>query len=200
MIEQPAHRQADGRDDADLVVLAQAGSAEAFGVLYDRHASGVGRALASFAGPDRDLLDDLVQDVFVRVATSLHTYVPRRPFNHWLYTVALNVGRNHARRRSGRPEVARDPADLAELAGAGVAPIDVDDALLPASLMRMVAALPVAMREVVSLRVGGDLAYADVAELLGIPEGTARRRMHQALAQLKQRLDDESSRRSEGDE
>lgn len=183
MIEQAAHRAVAGRDDADLVVLAQAGSAEAFGALYDRHAAGVGRALASYAGPDRDQLDDLVQDVFVRVATSLHTYVPARPFNHWLYTVALNVGRNHARRRAGRPEVARDPADLVELAGAATAPTD---ALLPASLMQMVAELPAGLRDVVSLRVGGDLAYADIGELLGIPEGTARRRMHQALSRLKQ--------------
>jgi len=164
--------------------MAQAGSAEAFGALYDRHAAGVGRALASFAGPDRDQLDDLVQDVFVRVATSLHTYVPARPFNHWLYTVALNVGRNHARRRAGRPEVVRDPADLVEMAGAA---IPATDALLPASLMQMVAELPAGLRDVVSLRVGGDLAYADIGELLGIPEGTARRRMHQALSRLKQR-------------
>lgn len=184
MIEQAAHRAVAGRADADLVVMAQAGSAEAFGALYDRHAAGVGRALASFAGPDRDQLDDLVQDVFVRVATSLHTYVPARPFNHWLYTVALNVGRNHARRRAGRPEVVRDPADLVEMAGAA---IPATDALLPASLMQMVAELPAGLRDVVSLRVGGDLAYADIGELLGIPEGTARRRMHQALSRLKQR-------------
>jgi len=67
-------------------------------------------------------------------------------------------------------------------------------------LMRMVSALPVALQDVVSLRVGGDLAYADIGELLGIPEGTARRRMHQAMTRLKQWLDPEPTRRSGGDD
>lgn len=166
------------RDDAELARLAAAGSAEAFGALYDRHAPGVARALASFAGPDRDLLDDLLQDVFLRVARGLPDYAPTHPFAHWLYTIALNVGRNHARRRP--PPV---PVDVAMLEAVPAPPApDLADA---ATLMALMARLPVHLREVAALRAGPDLAYGEIAELLGIPEGTARRRMHQALARLR---------------
>ena len=60
-----------------------------------------------------------------------------------------------------------------------------DNAADVATLTRMVAQLPMAMREVVSLRVGSDMAYGDIAELLGIPEGSARSRMHNAIRILR---------------
>lgn len=166
--------------DADLVVAAQHGSTQAFTALYDRHAPGVARALASFAGPDRDLVDDLVQDVFLRVVRGLPSYTPRRPFVNWLYTIALNVGRNHARRSAAVRAVDLDEAgDIEAPPGEG--------AEVPALLMRLVAGLPAAMQEVVSLRVGSDLAYGEIATLLGIPEATARSRMHGAVDLLRKR-------------
>ena len=61
--------------DAELVIRSQKGSASAFGEIYDRYSPGVARALASFAGPDRDLLDDLTQDVFLRVIRNLASYI-----------------------------------------------------------------------------------------------------------------------------
>jgi len=181
-----------GLDDERLVALARDGSSEAFAEIYDRHAPGVARALASFAGTDRDLLDDLVQDVFLRVARGLSSYEPSRPFAHWLYTVALNVGRNHARRSATVIPV--DPADLDSLSAAGG---ESDEALsLTRSVARLVARLPLAMREVVSLRVGSEMSYGEIADLLGIPEGTARSRMHNALQLLRGHLGAPDQRRS----
>lgn len=177
-----------GLDDEQLVVLARDGSSEAFAEVYGRHAPGVARALASFAGTDRDLLDDLVQDVFLRVTRGLASYEPSRPFAHWLYTVALNVGRNHARRSAAVIPV--DPADLDDVAAAGGG---TDETI---SLTRLVARLPVAMREVVSLRVGSEMSYGEIADLLGIPEGTARSRMHNALQLLRGHFDAPDQRRS----
>jgi RNA polymerase sigma-70 factor (ECF subfamily) len=166
--------------DAELVLAAQLGSSEAFAALYDRHAPGVARVLASFAGPDRDLVDDLVQDVFLRVVRGLPSYAPVRPFASWLYTIALNVGRNHVRDHAAVLPVEIGEADDIE------AP-STDDAEVPALLMQLVAALPAAMRDVVSLRVGSDLAYREIAVLLGIPEATARSRMHGAVNLLRRR-------------
>lgn len=169
-------------DDAELVRRAQQGSAPAFEALYDRHVAGVARALASFAGPDRDLLDDLVQDVFLRVVRGLASYEPTHAFRHWLYTVALNVGRNHARGKDRIVPI--DPADL-EMTSSKPAEVQSDEATWR-MLVQRVARLPEALREVVSLRVGSDMAYGEIAELLGIPEGTARRRMHTAVQLLRE--------------
>jgi RNA polymerase sigma-70 factor (ECF subfamily) len=173
--------------DAELVRQAQKGLVLAFETLYERHAPGVARALASFAGPDRDLLDDLVQDVFVRVIRGLPSYTPSHPFAHWLYTIALNVGRNHARRRS---IVLVKPADLDDLAGA------VEDPAESIALMSLVSRLPEPLREVVSLRIGADLPYGAIGELLGIPDGTARSRMHHAIRRLRELAGISERRRS----
>lgn len=173
-------------NDTELALLAREGNAAAFEEIYDRHAPGVARALASFAGADADVLDDLVQDVFFKVIEGLASYVPRRPFPNWLFTIALNTGRNHVRDRAR--EVRVDPVDLDSMPPAGNGSADCPDDIIGAKLMRLVASLPEQLREVVFLRIGSDLAYGEIGDILGIPEGTARSRMHSAIASLKEQL------------
>ena len=172
--------------DTELALLARDGSAAAFEEIYDRHAPGVARALASFAGADADTLADLVQDVFFKVIEGLAGYVPRRPFPHWLFTIALNTGRNHVRARAR--ELPVDPADLEAMTSREDHATECPDDVLGARLVRLVANLPEQLREVVSLRIGSDLSYDEIGEILGIPEGTARSRMHSALERLREQL------------
>jgi RNA polymerase sigma-70 factor (ECF subfamily) len=172
--------------DAELALLARDGNAAAFEEIYDRHAPGVARALASFAGTDASVLDDLVQDVFFKVIEGLASYVPRRPFPNWLYTIALNTGRNHVRSRAR--EIPVDPSELDSMPPRGNEIIDCPDDIIGAKLMRLVASLSEQLREVVFLRIGADLPYGEIGEILGIPEGTARSRMHNAITSLRERL------------
>ncbi|MEJ2722085.1 MAG: sigma-70 family RNA polymerase sigma factor [bacterium] len=179
-------KRLDILSDTDLALLAKDGDKRAFEELYDRHAVGVARTLASFAGPDRDLLDDLTQDVFFRIVDGLDSYMPTHPFSHWLYTVALNVGRNHARRASKIIPV--DPAQLDGRPDDTRGGVDWSREIVQATVIRLVRRLPVPMRDVVSLRIGSGFSFAEIAELLGIPEGTARSRMHNAIGLLRQEL------------
>ncbi len=172
--------------DAELVLLARDGDAAAFEELYDRHAPGVTGALASFAGADAGALDDLVQEVFMKVVEGLSSYAPQRPFPHWLYTIALNTGRNHVRGRTRETSV--DPSELEAMPLGRNGAEDSLENILCARLIRLVAGLPEHMREVVSLRIGSDVSYSEIGDILGIPEGTARSRMHNAIANLKERL------------
>jgi RNA polymerase sigma factor (sigma-70 family) len=155
-----------------------------------RSTTGIPRGLRGLwpllRGPDRDLLDDLTQDVFFRVINGLPSYVPSHPFPHWLYTIALNVGRNHARRRS--VVVPLDPRDLDTAANTGDRITGYPEDIIGESLMRQVARLPDSQREVVSLRIGADMPYGEIAEILGIPEGTARSRMHTAVGALRRQM------------
>jgi RNA polymerase sigma-70 factor (ECF subfamily) len=173
-------------NDTELALLARDGNAAAFEEIYDRHAPGVARALASFAGADADALDDLVQDVFFKVVEGLSSYAPRRPFPHWLYTIALNTGRNHVRDRARELQV--DASELESVAARVNGAVDCPENILCARLVRLVAALPEHAREVVSLRIGSDLSYGEIGEILDIAEGTARSRMHSALATLREQL------------
>ena len=173
--------------DAGLVILAKKGEAGAFEKLYDRHAEGVARALSSYAGPDREAVNDLTQEVFCRVIASLSSYRPLRPFAHWLYTITLNVGRNYVRARSR--EIPVDPGDLEGTASGGRPPGDLSREALAVRLVRFASHLPEHMREVVSLRIGGGLPYGEIGEMLGIPEGTARSRMHYAMKALREKAE-----------
>jgi len=168
-------------DDAALVRAARGGDQGAVAALYRRHCAGVARALSSYAGPDRTAVDDLTQEVFLRVIENLDRYAPRRPFTHWLYTITLNVGRNHVRRRTRIVplETAGDPPAAAPRAA---------NELLCRAALREATRLPEGVRDVLALRIGGDLAFAVIAEVLDIPEGTARRRMHEALHTLRHAL------------
>ncbi len=180
--------------DTELVDLAKRGVESAFEELYDRHAAGIARALASFAGPDQDLLDDLTQDAFLRVIRGLPTYSPSHPFSNWLYTIVLNVGRNHVRRS---PKVISvDPSDLHEITRDRGRWSEWSENIVAMTLMRLVSRLPVDMREVVSLRIGSELSYREIGGLLGIPEGTARSRMFNALEILRKQIGINDSRRS----
>jgi len=175
-----------GLSDAELARLANDGDIRAFEEIYDRHASGVGRALASFAGPDEDVLDDLTQEVFLRVINGLPSYVPIRPFAHWLYTIALNVGRNHVRGR--RTVVFVDTDEMRNVAAAGNAVKTLPEEIVAKALMRLASRLPEHLLDVVSLRIGSGMPYGEIGEVLGIPEGTARSRMHSAVRILREKI------------
>jgi len=172
--------------DTELACLAKQGDASAFEEIYDRHAPGIAKALTSFAGPDPDVVDDLVQDVFFRVIKGLGSYVPSHPFAQWLYTVALNVGRNHVRRR--KELVFVGAGELEQLPDKYCPGSDWSEEVIAAVLLRLLARLPEHLLEVVSLRIGSDMPYGEIAEVLGIPEGTARSRMHYALKTLREQL------------
>ena len=76
---------------------------------------------------------------------------------------------------------------------AGCRPADPDDGGSGERVRRAVASLPPGMRDVVELGVFQDLPYADVAEILGIPEGTVKSRMFNALRKLKELMDERRS-------
>jgi RNA polymerase sigma-70 factor (ECF subfamily) len=183
--------------DEDLALLARQGNTAAFEAIYDRHAPGIARALASFAGPDRDLLDDLTQDVFFRVIEHIGSYEPIRPLTHWLYTIALNIGRNHVRKH--HRVVLLEPAEMERVVNGRGRIKEISGELLELSLMRAAAQLPLQLREVVSLRIGSELPYGEIAEMLGIPEGTARSRMHSAMNYLKAKMEVRPRRRKDNE-
>ena len=173
-------------DDTQLACLAKEGDVSAFEEIYNRHAGGVAKALASFAGGDKDLLDDLTQEVFYRIVSGLSSYVPTYPFTHWLYTVTLNVGRNHVRRC--KKVSFFDANEIEGFSGNNHRGKDWSQELIVNRLFRLASCLPEHLLDVFSLRISSGMAFGEIAEILGIPEGTARRRMHSALGILRSKI------------
>ena len=92
-----------GESDEALVASAQAGDHEAFARLVRRHQGMVAGLLYRFVGSAVDV-EDLAQETFLRAYRQLPRWRPEAPFVHWLRRVAVNVGRDHYRARSRRPE------------------------------------------------------------------------------------------------
>lgn len=95
--------------DELLVDRARQGDLHALDQLIRRHQPEVARLLWRFARRHADL-DDLVQEVFLRVVRALPRWQPRQPFAHWLRRVTVNVGRDHCRREAVRLRWLAEPA------------------------------------------------------------------------------------------
>jgi RNA polymerase sigma factor (sigma-70 family) len=170
--------------DAELIGRSLAGDGEAFMEVVCRHEAAIGAYLERRVGHEeaKDLLGDVWVAAFASRGTYDQSFAGARP---WLYAVALNRLRRYWRSRPAE-DLVPDVADVPGLA-AGLDPwpaVDVrvdSGTVLRAALTR----LKRDEREVLILVAGEDLTVADAARVLGLPDGTARRLLHQARTALR---------------
>jgi RNA polymerase sigma factor (sigma-70 family) len=152
--------------------------------LYEQQAQGLFGFLAYRTG-DRALAEDLLADTFERALRARRGFDRRKGSEKtWLYAIALNLLRDHARRAAAEGRAF-------ERAAHGAAPLGVPD--LEAverhdSLTRALAGLSGEEREAVALRYGADLTVPEMARLLGLPLTTVEGRLYRALRKLRERL------------
>ena len=108
-----AHPPTHETDDDVLARRAQAGERAALDQLVRLHHPEVARLLWRFTRRPADL-DDLVQDVFLRVVRNLPQWRADRPFVHWLRRITVNTGRDYCRRESVRRRWTSDPSPDAD--------------------------------------------------------------------------------------
>ncbi len=90
--------------DLELVLLAQGGHADSFGVLVHRHQQDLARLLHRYARHTSDL-EDMVQDSFIKAWSALPSWEPRQPFLHWLKRIAVRTALEYCRRSRRSPLV-----------------------------------------------------------------------------------------------
>lgn len=170
--------------DRELVRRASGGDPAAERLLFERHAPRVWRLARRIAGPGEDVAD-LTQEVFVRVFAKLGTYRGDAAFTTWLHRVTIRTCLNAVRglRRQGRREIGLDQASSAELGQSPVSPT------VTMALSSAIDDLPEAQRLPLVMHALEGFSHREVAEVLGIPEGTSRRRVSEARATLRQVLD-----------
>lgn len=130
---------------------------------------------------------DLTQETFIRAYRALDSYDEDRiralRLRGWIWTIALNLGRNHVRDRSRRPQ----PVELHD-----VHPISDPEPIDVALWQSLLDALPVAQRRAVVLRHVVGLSYAELSEALERPEGTVKTDVSRGLARLKKLIEEET--------
>jgi RNA polymerase sigma-70 factor (ECF subfamily) len=194
-VPDPARTPAE--TDEQLLGRLRAGDRAVFGTLVRRYERELYGYLRRYVGDD-DLADDVFQNTFVAVFTKIKQYEPGRPARPWLYTIATNQAidamRRRARRKEGKnvPLLADDDRsdesagslfDLLEHAGPDPGEV-VEGAELRQLVRAAVDALPDLLRQVVILTYFQGLKYQDEADVLGVPLGTVKSRLHAALAKL----------------
>jgi RNA polymerase sigma-70 factor, ECF subfamily len=175
-----------GRSDASLVeALPRDGSGEELRELYRRY-SGELFGFACHALSDRELAEEVVQDVFARAWRRADSYDPERAsVRTWLYAIARHRVVDARRRAAVRPALAD---------GEGQADEQLEEPLERAVLRWQLAAalarLTPEHREVIRLAHYGGLTLREIAERKGIPLGTVKSRTSYALRSLRLVLDE----------
>jgi len=183
---QPPQGAARIAGEADLVARTLAGERAAFGVLVERYAPQARRVARAVLG-DPDEADDAAQDGFLSALVKLGQYDARRPFGPWLMRIVANAATDRRRRRQVRRVEVLDPG----LVGGGPRPdTEAVRSELGAHLRAALAELPPRRRTAVVLFDVEGYSHAEIAEMLGIPEGTVRSEVFHARRRLRALLAD----------
>jgi len=173
-------------DEPELVARTLAGDRAAFGVLVERYAGQARRVAAAVLG-DPDDADDAAQDAFLSALTKLEQYDAARPFGPWLMRIVANAATDRRRRRTIRRTEQLDPG----LVGGGARPdVEAERAALGERLRAALATLTPRRRLAVVLFDVEGYSHAEIAQALGIPEGTVRSEVFHARRQLRPLLAD----------
>jgi len=188
----PAGASDDNAQDVRLMGLVSAGETDAFEELVERHQRLVVGTVARMLGNNSDV-EDIAQQVFVRVWKSANRYVPRAKFTTWLLKITRNLVFNELRRRSRHaqlPLVAE--SDATELPIKDERAIAPDAALLEQELRDAVddaiAQLPETQRMAVVLRRYDELSYEEIADVLDQSVPAVKSLLFRARTELRTRL------------
>jgi len=181
----------DAPTDETLLTEYLAGKTGSFELLVRRHAQELHQFVLRFTG-DSTTAEDVVQEAFLQVHTSADRFDPSRRFKPWLFTIAANKARDYLRKRTRRREVAFDAAlsDDRE-SGSRFVHLLSDDGELPdealgldeqrRAVRSVVEEMPDNLREVLILAYYHRFAYKDIADVVGVPLGTVKSRLHSAV-------------------
>jgi len=179
--------------DEELARRLAAGDAGAFDELLSRHRDALFRFTRWTLGAARDEAEDATQDVLIEIYRSLPRFEGRSRLRTWMFGIARNICRQRRRslrRASSNPAGGVESTDsLRDLPDGSV---DLDGALERREIQEAIAlaieGLRPEHRSAVLLRDIEGLSYEEIAEVLGIPLGTVRSRLHNGRLALAGRL------------
>ena len=176
-------------EDAQLIDQTLQGDAQAFAQLMRKHQDRLYNTMVHVTGCPEEA-EDVVQEAFVQVFLKLDTYRGDSAFYPWLYRIAFN--QSVSRRRRKKPSVSvedtraatgDEPTDAGETPGQRLLREERAD-----QLRKALASLREEHRAILILREMEGCCYQTISEILDMPVGTVRSRLHRARLQLRDRL------------
>jgi RNA polymerase sigma-70 factor (ECF subfamily) len=180
-------------EDAALVRETLAGNQLSFQLLVERYQDRIFRLSRHYTRNAVEL-EDLVQDTFIKAFRRLESFQHQSSFSTWLYRIAVNTCLDFLKRRGRSPVQAVEDPELLGTPGAGPrgrADLSAPDARLELEEIAQVTRealdeLPEIFRTALVLREFEEMAYQDIADLLGISIGTVESRLFRARARFKE--------------
>ena len=174
-------KEVTGQRDADLVARCRAGDMDAFETLYNQHSARIYSLASRMAGsPDEG--EDLLQEIFLQAYRKLGSFKGDSSIGTWLYRLALNHCLDFVRSRRAKMSKITDT-------------LDADDAVEPSApretpvarldLERAIERLPQGCREAFVLHDVEGFDHKQVADMLGIAEGTSKSQVFKARHRLR---------------
>ena len=180
--------------DEELMLVFKGGNNNAFDVLFDKYKNRIFRYVCyvyNLFGSNRNISEDIVQEVFINVITKRNTYDPEFKFSTWLYSITRNLCINRMRSRSFQNDQHTYPLDPIYEAAFSEKPdaiSSIEKAELKEVIKRAVGELPGKYKEVFILHELNGLSYDEIARVLEINENTIRTRFHRARSLLMEKI------------
>jgi RNA polymerase sigma-70 factor (ECF subfamily) len=192
----PASRNPD-RTDEQLIAAYQHGDRDSFQQLVGRYERELFHFLVRFLS-DRAAAEDVFQETFLQIHQSAPTFDTERRFRPWLFTIAANKARDLIRSNSRRPtnplqaSVNAGDDDSAEFIDLMKSSDELPDAPLMQKELRQkvqatVSGMPEHLREILLLSYFHQFPYKQISDILDIPLGTVKSRLHSAVAHFADR-------------
>ncbi len=190
-----------------LIEACREGDASAFNLLVWRWEKPLFNFVYKYVG-DAALAQDLVQDTFVRVLKSIRGYSHRGAFSTWLYQVAVNLCKDHLRKKrlplvslhdfyttaSGEKVFVKDRvADERARTDAAAEAAEREELV-----KRLLGGVSEEQRVVILLKEYQELTFVEIAEVLNIPESTVKARLYRGLRAMRELLEREQSAPEDG--
>ena len=184
----------DNVSDAELLQRYMRGDESAFREIVGRYKNSLYAFLKQFLN-QTDLVEDVFQETFLQLYTSRKSFDPSRPLRPWLFTIAANKAKDalrKAQRTSAVPIGAISDAQemsfdemLDTLTSDNTAPYDeVERGETAERVGGVIANMPESLREILILAYFNKFSYKQMAEILSIPIGTVKSRLHTAVARF----------------
>jgi len=178
--------------DEQLLAAYRQGDTGCFALLVQRYESELFHFLVRFLG-DRAAAEDVFQETFLQIHQSADQFDPDRRFRPWLFTIAANKARDllrsQTRRATSALEASVDPAspeggDFLQLMSSSAPPADtrMEETEMQRMVQTAVMNMPGHLREILILSYFHEFSYKQIADILGVPLGTVKSRLHAAVA------------------
>jgi RNA polymerase sigma-70 factor (ECF subfamily) len=190
-------RGPDPRSDEQLLLDYRRGDRRSFQQLMERHQRELYHFLVRFLG-NRASAEDVFQETFLQVHQSADHFDIDRRFRPWLFTIAANKARDLIRAQARRPtnplqaSISKGEDDGGQFIDLMQAAVEmpgehIEREELQQAVHRTVMSMPEHLREILLLSYFHQFPYKQIGDILGIPLGTVKSRLHAAVGQFADR-------------